>query len=87
MSIMTHVARKSRAAEEVCAGKITAHATNTGAKMGQVPSFKMRCCSRDERHVQKRHVGTMRMRSIFDCRPASWRARNITVATFNASEG
>ena len=29
----------------------------------------------------------MRILSIFDCRPASCRARNSTVATFSASEG
>ena len=42
---------------------------------------------RDERHVQNLSDGTMRILSIFDCRPASCRARNSTVATFSASEG
>ena len=55
--------------------------------MGRVPSRQIFRCTGDERHVQNFHVGTMRILSIFDCRPASCRARNSTVATFSASEG
>ena len=87
MSIMTHEAMKTSTAEEVWAGKITAHETTTGIRIGHVPSRQMRRCSRDERHVQNLSDGTMRILSIFDCRPASCRARNSTVATFSASEG
>ena len=87
ISIITHEAIATSTAEEVCAGKITRHETTTGMRIGQVPSRQIRRCPGDERHVQNRHEGTMRMRSIFDCRPASCCARKSTVATFSASEG
>ena len=87
MSIMTHEARKTSTADEVCAGKITRHDTKTGIRMGHVPSCQILRCRADERQVQNFQLGTMRMRSIFDWRPASCRARKSTVATFNASEG
>ena len=87
MSIITHEAMQTSTADEVWAGKMTSAETATGIRMGHVPSRQMRRCSRDERHVQNFHVGTMRILSIFDCRPASCRARNSTVATFSASEG
>ena len=87
MSIITHEARKTSTAEEVCAGKITRHETKTGIRMGHVPSRQILRCRGDVRHVQNFQLGTMRMRSIFDWRPASCRARKSTVATFSASEG
>ena len=87
MSIMTHEAAKTSTADEVWAGKITRQEAIIGMRMGHVPSRQMRRCSGDERHVQKRSDGTMRMRSIFDWRPASCCARKSTVATFSASEG
>ena len=71
---MTHEAMKTSTAEEVWAGKITAHETTTGIRIGHVPSRQMRRCSRDERHVQNLSDGTMRILSIFDWRPASWLA-------------
>ncbi len=87
MSIITHEAMKTSTAEEVWAGKITKHDSSTGKRIGHVPSRQMRRCSREVRHVQKRHEGTMRILSIFDCRPASWPASSSTVAIFSASEG
>ena len=87
MSIITHEARHTSTADEVCAGKITIAETTTGSRMGRVPSRQIFRCTGDERHVQNFHVGTMRILSIFDCRPASCWARNSTVATFSASEG
>ena len=87
MSIITHEAMATSTAEEVCAGKITAHDTATGRRIGNVPSRQMRRCTGEECQVQKRHEGTMRTLSIFDCREASCWARKSTVATFSASEG
>ena len=66
MSIMTHEAMKPSPAEEVWAGKITAHETTTGIRIGHVPSRQMRRCSRDERHVQNMSDGPMRNMSNFD---------------------
>ena len=87
ISIITHDARHTSTADEVCAGKITSAETATGIRIGHVPSRQIFRCSGDERQVQNLHVGTMRILSIFDCRPASCWARNSTVATFRASEG
>ena len=87
MSIITQEAMATSTADEVCAGKITRHDTATGMRIGHVPSRQIFRCAGDERQVQNRHVGTMRILSIFDCLPANCCARNSTVATFSASDG
>ncbi len=71
MSIITHEAAKTSTADEVWAGKITAHDTTTGISTGHVPSRQMRPWAGSLHQVQKRHEGTMHSLSIFDCRPAS----------------
>ncbi len=83
---MTHEAKNTSIADEKWAGKITAHETTIGMRIGRAPSRQMRRCAGCP-HVQKRHEGRMRSLSIFDCRPASCWARKSTVATFSASEG
>ena len=86
MSIITSEVRKTSIADDVCAGKITAHDSTTGSRMGLVPSRQiLRCAGRP--HRKGLSDGTIRMRSILLWHDERRRASSRIVATFNASEG